>query len=458
MGDPTFTVPTHVPNCRRVILGNVIPAFSFLIYLLFLLEASVVYGTDMISEIKAGAATRVVNPAKPAVPSGHGSRTRVPPEKIYSDLCTQALVLEDASGSRIVLITGDFMMLTAELADRIREIIKEKYGIPPEAVCVHVTHNHASPPIAEREAIAKEYFDPEYGQFFVNQTVGAVTDALAKLIPVKLRYCEDVCTSVAINRRGKDPETGAIGNFPNNKGAVDFKVRVVTAESLTDGKPIVVLVEYAAHPVVTTSDYLGGEYPAAIRKWMQVKYPGATAMYFQGCAGNIRIQVLNEDRNRWIKGDPTMAERFGHDLADAVERAMTKPGDPIVGPIEYVYAVIPAPLQRETDPKTTPLRVQVFRFGPRSKTPFIFIGLGAEAFIEYGLQLEQRLRPANSIVVGYANDLAGYLPTAQACREGGYEPNAWDETSYDLPGPYSPDAEVFILDAVEKLAKPRKQL
>ena len=401
--------------------------------------------------LKAGAATRVVNPTKPAVPIGHGGSKPVS-DPVYSDICTQALVLEDEFRKRLVLISCDFMQVPHEVADRIKRHIREKYGIGPTAVCVHAIHNHAAPPIIEREVTVPEYFDAEYAGLFVNQTVAVVGDAIAKLTPAKLRYCEDVCTSVAINRRGR--RNGKLGIIPNNKGIVDFKVRVVAAESIADGKPIVILTEYASHPVVTTNVYLGGEYPSFVRKHVEKKYPGATSIFLQGCAGNIRIQVLNEDRTDWIKGTPEDAERFGFDLADAVERALTKRAEPIVGPIEAEYAEIAAPLKRDTEPKTLPFRIQAFRLGARSKTQFTLVALGAEAFIEYGLELEKRLRPANTIVIGYSNGMAGYLPTAKACIEGGYEPNAWSEHWYALPGPYAPEAESVILEAAEKLARP----
>lgn len=430
----------------KLVLG--IPLLPVLI-LGLLFELSATGASSDAGDLKAGVATRVVNPTKPAAPSGHGSKVRVPPNEIYSDMCTQALVLEDAAGKRFVLISCDMMIITHETADKIRGLIQEKCGIHPNAVCVHAVHNHACPSIIEKEAPAKELFDADYAEFFVNQTVAAVGEAIGRLAPARLRYTEDVCTSVAINRRGKGPKGEMLGISPNNTGAVDFKVRVVAIES-PEGKPRVILIEYAAHPVVTAVKYLGGEYPSYVRKYVEKKHPGATAVFVQGCAGNIRIQILNKERDGWIEGTPEMADRFGHDIADAVGRALVKPGDPIAGPIEAGCAVAAAPIKREQDPMTHPFRIQALRLGARSKTPFVLVALGAEPFVEYGLQLEAKLRPANSMVIGYANDCAAYLPTAAGVREGGYEPSDYGGM-YGLAGPYAPEAEAVVLDGVMKL-------
>lgn len=403
--------------------------------------------------IKAGAATRIVNPSKPA--ASCAAREPIRLDQRYADICTQAVAIEDAGGKRVVLISSDFMMIPHEVADRIRELVLQKHGIAADAVCVHATHNHAAPPLVPREAMAPGLYDAAYVDFFVNETLAAVGEAIAQLSPVRIRYCEDVCTSVAINRRGRGPDGKVLPITPNNTGIVDFTVRVVAMDAVATGKPAIILFEYAAHPV-TTYNRLGADYPGYAREFVKAKFPGTAAIFLQGCAGNIRVQILNDDRKGWVKGTPEMARRFGFDLADAVERAVAKAGVPIVGPIEARRTEVRVPLVPTASPNTIPFRVQAFRFGAASKHPFVLIGLGTEPFIEYGLELQRRLTPANVMVIGYANALAGYLPTAKGCEEGGYEPNAWNEGWYALPGPYAKEAEAVVLDAAMNAAGSRQ--
>jgi len=49
------------------------------------------------------------------------------------------------------------------------------------------------------------------------------------------------------------------------------------------------------------------------------------------------------------------------------------------------------------------------------------VGLPGEAFVELGLALKANPYFAHTFVVGYCNDLIGYIPTAEAYPQGGYE-------------------------------------
>ena len=226
-------------------------------------------------------------------------------------------------------------------------------------------------------------------------------------------------------------------------------------ESVKEEKPVIILTEHAAQPCTTIVKYIGGEYMQAYRKWTQKKFPGATAIFVQGCDGNTRVQVLDEKRRSWVRGTPEDAERFGHDLADAAERAIaTKKGQPIVGPMEIHYKEVPVPVTnaKTGEPAKFPFRMQTLVFGRASQTPFILVGLGASPSVQYQLNLEKKLNPANTIVVGCANAMAACLPTAKEIRQGGYEPSAWGGV-YGLPGPYLPEVEDVIIKAVLEMAK-----
>jgi hypothetical protein len=378
------------------------------------------------------------------------SRILVPPSQIYSDLCTQALVLEDHLGKRFVLISCDLMMITAQTADEVKRRLRERFAISMDAVCVHAVHNHSCPPVVRQEAPSEEFFDPEYADFFLNQTVDVVGDALSRMAPARLRYCEDICTSVAINRRAKPDSNQPPALLPNNAGPVDFKVRVLVVEALSGGAPMSIVVEHAAHPVVTANSWLGADYPGYVRKWVSYKNPQATVIFVQGCDGNIRVRLLDKDRTGWTNGDPDVAEHLGRDLADAAERALLKLGTPVTGPISTKTEVVEVPLKRNEPPTTYPLRLFAVCLGTQTETPLLLLGIGAEAFVEYGLKIEEMLRPAHAIVLSYANDCAGYLPTAAACVEGGFEPNAWHDY-YLLPGPYASDVESAVIRAAARL-------
>ena len=70
--------------------------------------------------------------------------------------------------------------------------------------------------------------------------------------------------------------------------------------------------------------------------------------------------------------------------------------------------------------------------------------LPGEPFIEFQLAA-QKMRPDETVLVaGYGDDGPGYLPTAKAYMEGGYEPTV------ALAGP---ETEATMLKAMAKLLK-----
>jgi len=88
----------------------------------------------------------------------------------------------------------------------------------------------------------------------------------------------------------------------------------------------------------------------------------------------------------------------------------------------------------------TPIELGCLDFGGR----VLSLHLPGEAFIEYQLAA-QRMRPdATVFVAAYGDDGPGYIPTARAFIEGGYEPTV---------ALASGDSEEILLRAVRKLLR-----
>jgi neutral ceramidase len=65
---------------------------------------------------------------------------------------------------------------------------------------------------------------------------------------------------------------------------------------------------------------------------------------------------------------------------------------------------------------TRPYEVQAMRLGD-----LLLVGLPGEVFVEYALQIDEGAPQAQTATMAYANDNVGYVPTAAAYAEGGYE-------------------------------------
>ena len=430
-------------------------------------------------ELKIGAAARIVNPTKPVPLVGHSIPQLF--SHVYADLRVQAMAIEDYTGKRVLWMGWDFAVLRKSFMNRVKMIIYEKHGIDPSLICFNLSHTHSAPPLTPQEALLPEHFDPQYEKFVIKEMMAVVKDALKRLTPVRLRYVEDTCDTIAINRRLGKPGQDQFQLAPNPEGPVDHRVQIIAAEAKSNGKLIGVVVRYACHPN-TVSNAVGSGYPGFMRQFVEQNHPDAIALFLQGCGGDVRNRSVDKDLTRFISGTVEQAEEFGRDLAEAVERALKKPGVPIVGPIEANYTEITLPVKKipasdyeqaairndassgawgkmywemiqrgEKVPETVPYRIQTFRFG-RGKSPFTLVALDGEVFTQYAFKLERMLQPGTTIVLGYSNGMMAYVPTARAVHEGSFEVNSsfrW----YRLPGPYTDEVESIILQAATKIAR-----
>lgn len=73
-------------------------------------------------------------------------------------------------------------------------------------------------------------------------------------------------------------------------------------------------------------------------------------------------------------------------------------------------------MRAKTLPTHEPIALQVLRLGDVA-----FAAIASETFAEIGLTLRQQSSFATTIPLGYTNGCIGYLPTAAAYEEGGYE-------------------------------------
>lgn len=441
--------------------------------------SAVLAATSGQGELRVGAALRIVNPTRPAATIGH--RVMHLFSNVYCDLRVQAMVFEDQRQERAAWLGCDFCIIQSSVVDRIKHEIQTQYGIRPEAVCINVSHTHSAPPLTAAEAVVPEHFDAPYAEFVVRQAVAVVGDALGRLAPARLRYVEDSC-GVAWNRRVYDEAGHHVRDHcPYPPGVTDTSVQVLVAQRVADGGVIGLAVKFAGHPVNVVDLGIGSDYPGFMRRDLERLHPGAVAVFLEGCCGDLVARRANVTMTGFAPASIEMAADLGRQLAEAVGRAMDKPGGAVEGPIRARLTEVRLPVQQvpleeyrqaaekndpfsgpwgkmyweiarqgKPIPTTWPFRIQAFRFGG-GPTPLTVVALGGEVFCEYGLQLRRALEPATTIVLGYSNGVAAYLSTAKVIRDGGYEPKAF--RWWRLPGPYAPEVEAIVLRSATDLAK-----
>ena len=135
----------------------------------------------------------------------------------------------------------------------------------------------------------------------------------------------------------------------------------------------------------------------------------------------VRSRMRQVDLPRWQQPPPTAAE------LDAVQTLKTRLADlhRQAAPLETVRganlelrrALLSLETsRRRSEPGPIPVEIQAIQLGPVA-----LLSLPVEPFAEIGAAIKAGSSFADTLVSGYSNGMAGYLPVASAYPEGGYE-------------------------------------
>lgn len=421
---------------------------------------------------KAGVAQAVITPREAIWMAGYASRNR-PSEGKLHDLRAKALALEDSEGNRAVLITSDIIGFTKASSDRIRDHLLNKFGLARDRIILNSSHTHTGP---EVDAMKYKWrvadMDParledvnRYTNELENQVIQVVGRALQAMEPAQL-YSASGVARFQVNRRNNSESN--LDQQTDLRGPNDYAVPVIKIAN-TEGELLAIAFGYACHPTVLSGYKLSGDYAGFAQLELENRYPGVTALFFQGAAG---------DQNPLPRGTELLAEQYGRSLAAAVVRVLDEDMRPQPSHISTAYKEIDLPfagmpseeellafsktssgyqrnwalymldkLKRgETRMTSYPYPIQVWKLGDQP-----LISLAGEPVIDYAISLKRIFGPG-TFVLGYSNDPnMAYIPTTRILREGGYE-GASSQMAKGLPGTWSPVVETMILREVTELA------
>ena len=180
----------------------------------------------------------------------------------------------------------------------------------------------------------------------LDDILATVQEARERAEPASLRAGR-APAQVGFNRRVLNEETGHIYMDVNREGPVVPWVNVLVADSKKTGKPLAVLFEHAAHPVIVphTSKLISADFPgAAVKRVKEVLGDNVIALFGQGCAGNINGFPLRSTHE--------LADEAGQKLGDAVLEAIesSEPIESNTFSVKFAQAMLPsAPLPSEEE-------------------------------------------------------------------------------------------------------------
>lgn len=405
------------------------------------------------NELRIGAAEVVITPPLGISMAGYYNDRKA--DDIHDDLYAHALVL-DSDGKAAALVVCDLIALDRELAAESRQMIEERTGIPAAATMICCTHTHTGPLVSRKPHRILQY-DPAYAEMVVHKVADSVQLAWQKRKPAVLRFGVGRAEGISGNRRWwmKDGTLRTNPRFQDPEldhpaGPIDPQVGVVVAYD-ADAVPLAVLVNFALHSDEVGGTALGGDYQGVENRLLKRMLGNECVVLCpNGCCGDI-------NHFDWSKPAPQSgqwrAERSGSVLAGEVVKRLPDL-QPVAGaPLTAAGATIAAELRLPDDEEVAwaeqvaggrmsgfdaqgldivrAHRILGLRDDAEASRPaevsaitigdVAIVGLPGEIFVELGLTIKEQSPFPYTMVNELCNDSIGYVPTAKAYREGGYE-------------------------------------
>lgn len=391
-------------------------------------------------------------------------------------------VLLQGEGPPVVLVAVDWCEIRNAGHDQWRRAIGEAVGTPAERVAVQCVHPHDAPfadPAAEQLLRASgavgSSLDLQFFDRSVREVARAAADAVLRMTEVThVGTGQGRVEKVASNRRIKGPD-GKVGPMRGSsckdealraapEGLIDPYLK--TLSFWNGDRLLAALHYYATHPMShygrggVSCDFCG------LARDRLAEEAGGAHLYLTGGAGNIGAGKYNDGAPAMR---PILMERMLAGMRAALAGTRREPFERM----EWTSLPVRLPHREELteerywsmlrDPEAPHVRryegasglswLERVRSG--HAIPFQCLTLNdvsvlhlpGEPFVEYQL-FAQETRPDRFVcLAGYGDCGPGYLPTAQAYEEGGYEAS-WVAL-------VSPEAEEVIRRAIEELLEKR---
>lgn len=407
-----------------------------------------------------------------------------PATGVNDPLSARGVVLAADDQPPVVLVAVDWVGIGNAGHDAWREAIAAACHTVPDRVCVHSLHQHDAPgcdflaeQIAADAGLANQLFPVDYAHDAIRRAAAAAADAHAKMETVThVGYGGGRVEKVASNRRILGPDgkvqyvrytactDPVIRDFP--EGLIDPVVRLV---SFWNGeRPVAALSYYATHPQsYYQTGKVSADFVGMARNIREPVEEVSLHVHFNGAGGNIGAGKYND-------GSPENRPVLANRLADGMKAAWVSSKKIAVDDLTFNWDTegVQLPIADWFDEKErlATLRDSSLAALPRLRAardiawarrakdgpaitvarlrlgPVEILHLPGELFVEYQLVAQNLRRQSFVCVAAYGDYGPGYIGTAEAYTQGGYE------TGFDSRvSRVSPRAERVLLDAMQKL-------
>lgn len=405
-------------------------------------------------------------------------------EGIIDPLELNTVALSDGENTAIIIVT-DALGILEDYTTKIRNMIAEECNVNADYIMITATHTHSSFRLGRKPADATATLrnpldDEQFICVLLRKYVDAARIAIDDMKDASLSYgIEETSEPVSFVRRflmndGRVQSFPKIDDYPNivrPMSDADNFLRLIRIDR-KEGKSIA-LANFSTHACIVGGMKFSPDWPGYVRRFVEedlgnvhcIAYAGAegdtnhinTALSFRQsgveyCEKISRI-LADATLKAWENTTPSKSEKISSSVkfayiktrTDDMEKfAEAKKGlDDHYSGREKAHEQKLANWRRITNTMIMP----VYQHVPVTTMMIgdvIIVGFGGEPFTQYANRSRDLAPDKFVVAAACANGYQGYLPTAQAFKDGGYE----SASSF-----FSPSIEDDVMATVEEMLK-----
>jgi len=383
---------------------------------------------------RASAVKVDITPSSPQWLEGYKARKS---DGVRDQLYHRIAALDDGK-TTVYFISTETCLLSPGYVDKVKKDIQQQLGIPPRSIWWMATHTHSAPEIGPPGVVAafmpERYnqastgeSNPEYTDFQEAKLIEGLRQARQQLQPARLAFGLGFSTANIDRRAMDDHGNMTIGLNPD--GPTDRQIGLIRLETL-DGKLIALLANYPIHGTVLGEDNLKitGDCLGVVSQYVEQKL-GAPMLFINGAEGNLapiysvypNPEDGHLDQFRVLVGDRILQanQRIGGATSDVVlaESEITIES-PLRAPLKWPSSL--GDYVRNAPGGVALVRIPV-KFLEINHDAVLW-GAPVELFCKIAIDVRNQSRFPFTFYFGLLNGWLGYLPTAEAVHQGGYEP------------------------------------
>lgn len=262
--------------------------------------------------MKIGCAHLCLTPKMPFYLIGYRSENRqYPASGVHDDIYANALLFQEGD-QEVFLFSADFLEFEESMAEDVKTLLQNTYGINRDAVLLAATHNHSSIASYHTSWYTKK-FDPAYYEFLLKSICSSFEECRKNKREASAKY-------------GKKTILGYYGNRNHPGTPADNEIIVVKFYD-EQQKPFAGFLNWAVHSTLISAEntYLTAELAGNVSKQLYEEFGFYPAMIV-GAAGDC------SNRHERLGNDFQELQRVSTLLAKEIQ-AIPLAQDLMLGPI-----------------------------------------------------------------------------------------------------------------------------